>query len=152
MKPLFSVWKTYPEERSGTFLRNICAHLPENNTSQPREQQSACLPENFTLCVSTLLLSTCDIVLKLHFLRCIFFQLFFPINTFQCLTVQYIRRKVTGFSEYRAQFDPRPVHAGLVAYNVTMVLVFAVCLLRIRHVHFYAPDIRIIFEVVTATK
>lgn len=79
----------------------------------------------------------------------IFFQLFFPINTFQYVTAQYIRRKVTGFSEYRAQFDSRPVHAGLVAHKVTMVPAFAVYLQRVRRVHFYEPDLRIIFEVVT---
>lgn len=149
MKPLFSVWKTQPEERSGTFLRNIGAYLPENNTSQTREQQSTYLPENFTLYMQTLVLSSCNKFLKLHFLRCVCFQLFSPINTFHCLTVQYIGRKVSGFSECRAQFDPRPVHAGLVAYKVTMVWVFAVYLQRIRHVQFYAPDLRIIFEVVT---
>ena len=86
--------------------------------------------------------------LKLHFIRCILFQ-FFPINTFKCLTVHYIRRRVTSCSECGAQFDPRPVHVGLMAYKVKVARVIAIYLLQIRHIHPYAPDLRIIFEIVT---
>jgi hypothetical protein len=137
-------------KKGAASFSEILVHICQKTIHRNQESSNPPIyyPENFTVCLSTLLLSTCTKLFEVT-LYTMYIVSVFPANTFKCLTVQYIRRRVTGCSECGAQFDPRPVHVGLIAYKVKVARVIAICLQQIRHIHPYAPDLRTIFEIVT---
>ena len=152
MKPLFSVQKPYLEERSGTFLRNIDVHLPGNNPSQPREQQSAYYHHvNFTLCLSSFLLNTCNKFFEVTlYTRCIVSVIFSNKYVLMSNLAIYL----AGSHRLFRMQDPvrsRPVHAGLVAQKVTVTRVSVVISAASRACSplCTVPDLRIVFEIVT---